>query len=130
MLGVAECFFRAQKSCKGVLTRVSLWYFLRHASRGRDLGAYFPYPKHSSSPLTNVRNGFKSFLSLLTFLLFTQWRVYIFSTLPLQLFVHGARDFPASVPSRYIIFGCCRVANGNGYRTVGAACCLVGVGSW
>ena len=68
---------------------------------GVDLGASFQYPKHSSSPLTNVRNGFKSFLSLHIFLLFPQWRVYIFSTPPLQLFMYGARDFPASFPSRY-----------------------------
>jgi hypothetical protein len=62
---------------------------------------FFPYLKHSSSPLTNVRNGFKSFLSPHILLLFTQWRVYIFLTLPLQLFIYGARDFPASFPSRY-----------------------------
>ena len=80
---------------------MSLRYILRHASWGRDLGASFPYPKHSSSPLTNVTNGFKSFLSLHILLLFTQWTVYIFSPLPLQLFKYGARIFPASFPSRY-----------------------------
>jgi hypothetical protein len=72
---LAHCWRAFPKRSR--LTRVSLRYILRHASWGRDLPASFPYPKHSSSPLTNVRNGFKSFLSLHILLLFTQWRFYI-----------------------------------------------------
>ena len=67
----------------------------------RDFPACFPYPKLSSCPLTKVRNDFKSFVSLHLLLLFTQWRVYVFFTLPLQLFRYGVREFPAIFPSRY-----------------------------
>ena len=60
----------------------------------RDFLASFSYPKHSSSPLTKVRNGFKSFLSLHSLLVLTQWSVYVFFTLPLQLFMYGVEIFP------------------------------------
>ena len=75
----ADCWRTPPKRSR--LTRVSLRYILRHASR--------------------IRNGFKSFVWLHLLLLFTQWRVYVFFTLHLQLFMYGGRDFPATFPSRY-----------------------------
>jgi len=61
---------------------------------GRDFPASFTYPKHPSSPLTKVRNDFKSFVSLHLLLLFKQWRVYVFFILPLQLLMYGVEIFP------------------------------------
>jgi len=40
---------------------------------GKDFPASFPYSKTSTSPHTEVRNDFKSFVSLHLLLLFTQW---------------------------------------------------------
>ena len=93
---------KPQVSCSGALlksvqkrsrlTRVSLRYILRQTSCGRDLGASFQFPKHSSSPLTDVTNGCKSFLSLHILLLFTQWRVFTFFYPPSSnIYVWGSR---------------------------------------